>query len=191
MSYRVLSIAVALAAFGHASASHAQAWIGEMVGQIAAQEAARQREAACVAGTPAPDEEIARATAQSAALLDAYFALTSKSKRKDIGRVFELKKDDVSYKSVDGPVAVEALGAILDQPQPTLERQSFVVGGDGVTARGIWAVVEPGGAPTGYYAVDFSVRAVSWRIWHLTVLPADAVPAPPAAYCHYDPDQAW
>ncbi len=190
MSHRVLSIAIALSALSHASSSHAQAWIGEMVGQIAAQEAARQREAACVAGTPAPDEEIARATEQSVALLDAYFALTSKSKRKDIGRVFDLKREDASYKSVDGSVAVDALGAILDQPKPTLERQSFVVGGDGLTARGIWAVVEPGGAPAASYAVDFSVKVVSWRIWHLTVLPADAAPAPPPAYCHYDPDQA-
>jgi hypothetical protein len=191
MSYRMLSIVVSLAACGHAASSHAQAWIGQIVGDIAAQEAARQREAACVAGTPAPEEAITRATEQSAALLEAYFALTSKSKRKDIGRVFDLRRDDVSYKSLDGPVSVEELGAILDMPTPTLEPKSFVVGGDGMTSRGIWAIAEPGEEPSGYYAVDFSVRAVSWRIWHITVLPADAPPAPAAAYCHYDPDQAW
>jgi len=173
------------------SLGHAQAWIGEMAGQMAAQAAAAEREKKCVAGEPAPAGEISEATLESAELLDAYFALTSKSKTRDVGRVFALKDDGVSWRSGDREVPVPELGAILDEARPTLEPVSFIVGGDGRTARGIWRASSS--ADTGepqVYAVDFA-GGPKWRIWHMVLLPASLEPEPPAAYCHYNPDQAW
>jgi hypothetical protein len=193
MSNRIILLGLTLAACCSSVAVQAQAWIGEMVGQMAAQQAAAQREQACIAGTPAPPDEVTKATEQSAALLDAYFDLSSKSKRKDIGRVFDLRRDGVSYKSIDGSVAVDELGVVLDGRSPCsnaeLGRRRR-----GQTARGIWAVAAPGEAPSGYYAVDFSAKVtgllkVDWRSGTCRYSPS--LHPLPSAYCHYDPDQAW
>ena len=187
-----------LGAFGSAAvptAAQAQVWIGQIVGQIAADRAAAEREKACIAGAPAPEGVVTNATTQSRELMSAYFALTSQSKPKDVGRVFALKQEDVSWKSAAGALPVNALGKVLDEPTPTVEPTSFIVGGDGATARGIWAVTgATDAAQTHFYAVDFT-RGLgfkgSWRVWHMALFPADSPPAPPSAYCHYSPDQAW
>jgi hypothetical protein len=109
-----------------------------------------------------------------------------------------MKKSDLSWKAPDGTVAVTQLGARLDEPTPALKQIAFVVGGDGASARGVWEASwadQPG--KTAYYAVDFAGGYPDiwgggvFRIWHLTIFPGDQQPAVPAAYCHWDKDQAW
>jgi hypothetical protein len=129
--------------------------------------------------------------------MSAYFALSSTSKPADLARVFAMKAKDVTWKGLDGAVPVTDLGARLDEPTPTLTPVSFIVGGDAMSARGVWtATPAQAGAPGLIYAVDFesqpnALLGFSWRIWHMAVFTADDPPATPGAYCHYDPDQAW
>jgi hypothetical protein len=177
--------------------SLAQAWIGQMVGEMAAQGAAIAREKACRAGQPADPVEVTKAVAASEQLLTDYFKLNSKSKPAELRRVFALKLKDVSWKSAEGSVPVAELGARLDEATATMTTQSFIVGGDLESARGIYQVTVAGdNAKSMIYAIDFknvpgAVFGYAWHIWHMTVLSADQAPAPPAAYCHFDSDQAW
>ncbi|MDH7975057.1 hypothetical protein QH494_22975 [Sphingomonas sp. AR_OL41] len=174
-----------------------QIWIGQIAGEMASQAAAAARERACRAGVPASDKRIADATSAAATLMQGYFALSAKAKAGDFKRVFAMKVPDVSWKGPDGVVPIAALGALLDTPVPTLAPVNFVVGGDGMTARGVWrASYADGTRPGEFYAVDFtggsgSIWSSGWRIWHMTLVPGDQAPAAPAAYCHYDKDQAW
>ena len=175
----------------------AQAWIGQMAGEMAARDAAIAREKACRAGQPAAPNEVTNATTKADALMGSYFALTSTSNGGAVGKVFDMKTTTTTWKSPEGAVAVTALGARLDAPTPKLTPVAFVVGGDAMTARGIWSASEADGGPvTAVYAVDFMAEpnllyGFSWRIWHMTVLAGGAAPTVPGAYCHYDPDQAW
>ncbi|MDQ0465587.1 hypothetical protein QO010_003376 [Caulobacter ginsengisoli] len=171
----------------------AQAWIGQVVGEMAAQQAAAAAEAACQAGTPPAAKDIERANADSATLLTAYFDLKSGAKSGALKKVFTFKEPTAGYVDVNGPVKFDALGARLDEPTPTLNRLSFIVGGDALSARGVWEA-RSGDQIVGYYAIDFQQVGIwgpSWRIWHVTLFPADQPPAATGAYCHYYQSTPW
>ena len=173
----------------------AQAWIGQVAGNMVAQQQAAAQEAACRAGTPAPPADVENARVRTGELMTGYFALTARSRPRDIQKVFA-RRDDVSWADAAGAVPVLALGERLEIPAPTLTPVSFVVGGDLGSARGVWSATDESGSRTAWYAVDFLGTpgfwgGASWRVWHMTVFPADQEPEAPGAYCHYDPDQAW
>lgn len=180
-----------------AGAASAQAWIGTMVGEMAAQEAAAAREKACLAGAPPPPKDVAKITARIEQRMASYFALDSRSKPADIAKVFDMKAKGVSFRDVDGTISPAELGARLDAPTPALTLSSVVVAGDLTTARAIWTTAPTDGSPPMAYAVDFTgavdswFGASAWRVWHMVALPADQAPPAPGAYCHFDPDQAF
>lgn len=195
-SFKVSSAAVAtfavcaLAAAGPASA---QAWIGQVAGNMAAQQAAAAAEAACQAGTPAAPKDIERANADVGPLLAAYFDLDASAKPAALKKVFALKAEGGGYADVNGPAKFDALGARLDAPTPTLNRLSFIVGGDAMSARGVWEA-KAGDTVVGYYAIDFLATGVwnpGWRIMRMTVFPADRQPTAPGAYCHHYQTTSW
>lgn len=184
--------AVLAAAPGAASA---QAWIGAMAGNMVAQQQAAAQEAACRNGAPAPEPAVANARVKTGELMTAYLGLTGRSRARDIQKVFA-RRDDASWADASGPVPVLQLGERLDAPAPTLTPVSFVVGGDVGSARGVWSAADESGTVVAWYAVDFLGTpgfwgGSSWRVWHMTVFPADQQPEAAGAYCHYDPDQAW
>jgi hypothetical protein len=196
LSVGVVACAVVVATMP--AAVLAQAWIGAMVGNMAAADQRAAEEKACRDGVPAKPKIVTWATSSSAASLAGYFALTAKSSAGALGKVFAMKKTDLSWKGPDGAVAVAQLGARLDEPTPALKPLALVVGGDGSSARGVWEASwdgQPG--KTAYYAIDFAGGYPDiwgggvFRIWHLTIFPGDQQPAVPAAYCHWDKDQAW
>lgn len=171
----------------------AQAWIGQVVGQMAAEQAAAAAEAACQAGAPATPENIERAKADSATLLTGYFDLDSKAKPSALRKIFVLKEGALGYADASGLAEFGALGARLDAPTPTVDRLSFIVAGDALTARGVWEA-KSGDQIVGYYAIDFQnagIWGAKWRISRMTVFPADRQPTAAGAYCHYDPGAAW
>ena len=194
MTAKRIGIVLLGAAMALPAPAVAQIWIGQIAGEMAGQAAAAAREQACRAGKPASDRRIAEATAGTAVTMQAYFALTSRAKAGDLKHVFAMKEADLSWKGPEGPVAVASLRVRLDTPVPALKPVNFVVGGDGETARGVWQASYPD-RPGEYYAVDFigpsSMWSSGWHIWHMTVIAGDQPPAAPAAYCHYDKDQAW
>jgi len=194
----IVVVGLAAAMVGNANTVRAQAWIGSIVGNMVAREREAAEETACRAGTPSSDKVVNYARRSGQEALDAYQSLSTKSPASVMRRAFALKKPDVSWKDVNGTVPVTQLGARLDEPKPFLTPTSFVVAGDGLSARGIWKASwaeQPG--RTEWYAVDFTggphtnLNAGTFRIWHLAIFPGDRQPETPAAYCHYDPDQAW
>jgi hypothetical protein len=179
--------------------AHAQAWIGQIAGDMAARQAAAQREAACRNGTPATPKEQAHALTTSEAALAAYAQLGPQSSPKALGKIFALKQPGLSWKDETGPAGIPEFLTRLDGRRATLERIAFVVAGDATTARGIWKA-SWADAPdrTVWYAVDLvgSPGRNMWgggdyRIWHFSQFSGSEAPPAPAAYCHYDPDQAW
>lgn len=189
---------IALAATVNTGRAQAQAWIGNIVGQMADAERANAEEAACRAGTPSSDKVVNYARESSQEALDAYQSLSTISPSRVMRRAFALKKPDVSWKNANGKVPITELGARLDEPKPLLTPTSFIVAGDGLSARGIWKATwadQP--SRSEWYAVDFTggphtnLNAGTFRIWHMSIFPGEQEPQKPAAYCHYDPDQAW
>ena len=191
------AIAVCLMA-GMPGVVHAQAWIGTMVGNMVAQQREAQMEAACRAGTPASDKNIAWATTSSEAAMANYLTLDTKSGDSQLRKVFAINKADASWKGPEGSVALADLPKHLDGAKPSLTKMSFVVAGDATSARGVWQANWPDNPDRhAWYAVDFTGQPQTmwgsgkFRVWHMTVFAGDKQPNPPAAYCHFDPDQAW
>ncbi|MEI6484998.1 MAG: hypothetical protein WCO11_01895 [Sphingomonadales bacterium] len=193
------SAAILLAATMIAAPAAAQAWIGTMVGNMIAQQQAAAAEAACKAGTPAAEKVQAFALASSEAAMAGYAALTPASKPTGLKTIFALKDKDVSWKDEGGPAPIPAFLAKLPASPASLTRVAFVVAGDGTTARGIWKVAVPGQPDANrWYAVDLKGApgrnmwgGGEWRIWHFAQFSGAEPPPAPAAYCHWDPDQAW
>jgi hypothetical protein len=167
----------------------AQAWIGQMVGEMAAQQAAAQRELECRKGAPADPSDVKAGNRRADKVMEAYFALTSKSTKKDIQKLFAMDQKDVSWKNENGKVPLDQLGALLDEASPTHARILSVVAGDILTTRAIWSVGE--GADIVYYGVD--IMNGNWlsdsKIWHVSV--SKTQPDTPPAYCHFDSEQSY
>jgi len=195
MRVRTRSLAIAGAAsllvVAGLTPASAQAWIGQIVGEMAAEQAAAQREAECLKGRPADPDDVKAANRRADGVMQAYFALTSKSSKRDIAAVFVTDRDvkDVTWKDDAGAVPIAQLGAQLDEPSDKVAKILSVVGGDNHTTRAIWSVGEGDG--TLYYGVD--IINGSWlsnaKIWHMTVSKTE--PETPPAYCHFDPEQSF
>lgn len=183
----------------YAGPAMGQAWIGQVVGQMAAQQAEAAREAACRQGVSAPEKTQAWALSSSEAAMESYLQLGPNSKSSALGKVFAIKRQDVSWKGPDGAVVISQVPARLGNTTPRIDRVAFVVAGDGTSARGIWKATWADQPDRhAWFAVDFVGSpgknmwgGGSYRIWHFTQFEGGEQPAAPAAYCHYDPDQAW
>ena len=166
----------------------AQAWIGQVVGEMAAQQAAAQREEACRKGTPADPSDVKSSNKRADKLMASFFALTSQSSKRDILSLFETDKAGMHVITDNGTIRPEALSELLDEPAAPKKLLS-VVGGDNITVRVIWTAGE--GDDTMYYGADITIG--SWltgaHILHLTVS-ENELDAPPA-YCHLDPEQSF
>jgi hypothetical protein len=180
----VLAISLAIP-----SAAQSQAWIGQMAGEMAAQQQQAELEAACRKGAPADPDDVKSSNRRAEKLMDAYFDLTSKSSLRDIQRVFAMGKPDVSWKDANGKVPIDQLGARLDEVSTKRTLVLSVVGGDNKTMRAIWSVGD--GADKIYYAADIVVGnwISSSAIWHMTV--SKTLPDTPPAYCHFDSEQSF
>lgn len=190
---------MAAALAGLPASASAQIWLGQVVGQMVASQREAQLEQACRAGAPASAKDAAWALSSSEAAMLGYLALTPKSGDGELRKVFAMKKTDLSWRGSDGvAVPIKQLSSHLERARPKLYPITFIVGGDALTARGTWEARWSGQPDRSeYYAVDFAGGLKNmwgggtFRIWHFTVFPSDKRPATPAAYCHFDPDQAW
>lgn len=189
----LVSLLVGAAACAIPASAGAQDYISATVSAVIQ----AQMEEACRAGAPAPPKTIDWATSTSQASLDGYFALTAQSDAKANRKVFAMNKSDVSWKDADGALPVEQIGPKLGTSKPDLKLMAFVVGGDGLSARGLWQATSNAtpDKPV-YYAVDFSGTPKSmwgtgaFRIWHMAIFSGEA-PQLPAAYCHYKAASPW
>lgn len=191
MATRYLKLAAAgffvMAVAGTEPAS-AQAWIGLMAGEMAAQAAAAQREVDCMHGVPAAPDDVANSNKRGDKLMEEFFALTSQSSARSIRSLFDTDEKGFHIKNDDGPVTLDQLAALLDEPTIHAKVLS-VVGGDNQTMRTIWSAGE--GDATVYYGADIAVGNFwnSAKILHLTL--SKTMPDAPPAFCHLDPEQSY
>jgi hypothetical protein len=183
---RAAGMVAVLAWAGHVPAASAQAWIGQVVGNMMAQQAAAQQEAACMSGTPMPPEEVTEARAPGLALMPAYYASAGGDGR--ISGHFNLDK---KTRWIDGETGVGM--AVLDQQRDPFARGGlsldpvpleFVRAGDGASALGQWVVRDAAGAVRGTYTARFTRRTGVWRLSTLQLTPARTYVDPVVQYCH-------
>jgi hypothetical protein len=189
--------AATLAAIGilYAAPARSQAalgdTIGQMMGNIAAAQKEAQFEAACLAGTPADPQRVAKDTIAAEKLMDSYFKLTAKSSKRDFNRVFAAKKTDMSWTDGNAPMGVDKLPAGRGENPPARQRLGYIEAGDQKTSRAIWSVSTENGPA--YYAVDFN-NSQDWfdsaNIWHMAITHGPTPPVLPGAYCHFGSELA-
>lgn len=171
---------------GYAPAASAQAWIGQVVGNIMAQQAAAQQEAACMIGTAMPPEEVAEAHAPGLAVMRAYFSSAGTDGR--ISAHFNLDKrtrwidaePGVGMAELDRQRDPFARGGLSLDPEPL----GFVRAGDGASALGQWVVRDAAGQLGGTYTGRFTRSGGVWRLSTLRLTPARQYVDPVEQYCH-------
>lgn len=179
-------LAVALAWAGSAPPASAQAWIGQIVGDMMAQGAAAQREAACMTGTAMPPEEVTEARTPALAVIQAYYASAGGDGR--ISPHFNLDKRTRWINGEAGAGMAEldrqrdpfARGGLALDPAPL----GFVRAGDGASAMGQWVVRDAAGVVAGTYTGRFTRNAGVWRLSTLQLTPARQYADPVEQYCH-------
>ena len=175
---------IALACSGPASG---QAWIGQMVGNMIAQQQAAAQEAACMNGQPMTADEVAEARAPADALMRAYFsAIHSGSAPRSSFFALDAKARFTALgKSVDR-AAIDRLGEPLAGAAPTLDAEplGFVRSGLDATALGQWAVRDAQGRIAGVYTGFFVRKLGEWKLRTLAFETPAEYAGPAEQFCH-------
>ncbi len=190
-SFRCAVFASACIAATLPTTASAQIWIGQIVGDMMAQEQAAAREHACMTGEPMPAEEVTEARDPALQTMTGYFA-TAKTGDADLSRHFNLDKRS---RWTSGTTSVGMVG-IATQVDPfataglTLDGTplAFVRAGDAQSALGQWVVRDAAGAVAGTYTAGFSRRAGVWRLSTLVLTSARTYVDPVVQYCHAQGD---
>ncbi|WP_447727971.1 hypothetical protein [Sphingomonas koreensis] len=183
-------VAVILAWAGYTPTASAQAWIGQIVGNMMAQQAAAQQEEACMTGTPMPPEEVTEARTPALAVMRAYYASAGAD-----GRISPHFNLDKRTRWIDGEAGVGmaeidrqrdrfAHGGLSLDPVPL----GFVRAGDGASALGQWVARDAAGAVGGTYTARFTRSGGVWRLSTLQLTPARQYIDPVEQYCHKSGD---
>ena len=170
------------------SQAHAQAWIGQVVGNMIAQQQAAQQEAACMGGAAMPDSEIAETRASTFTAINGYWNAVRGGGAADVASFYQGDRkvswtargttlSDAALHKVTDPLAQS--GAVLDA-QPT----AYFRSGDGSSVRGQWAVRRADGRMIGTLDAAFRRAAGIWKLSDLTVYPATEYVEPLVQYCH-------
>lgn len=181
---RLVPVAAALTVAGPASA---QIWIGQVVGNMAAQQARAQ----CMSGQPLPPDEIAEALDPARLVMSHYWDRASAADAADVTGAFhergradwvsgETTRRRTQLRAVSDPFARQA-GAVFEA-----EPRVFVRAADGGSARGLWRVdpAQAGGQPLGYYLADFRRSGGDWKLRRVELLPGAATPPEVTQYCN-------
>ena len=183
-----LTIVLPMLAAVASEPANAQAWIGEMVGNMIAQEQAAQREAACMGGAAMPDSEIAETRASAFAAMNGYWNAVRSGAPADVTPFY---RDDrkASWRSggsaLDG-VALHKLTDPLAQSGAVFDATplAYFRSGDGSSVHGQWAVRRADGKLIGTLDAAFSRTAGQWKLSDLTVYSATEYVEPLVQYCH-------
>lgn len=180
--------ALALATGMAGTPAHAQAWIGQVVGDMIAQQQALEREHACRMGTAMPPEEIEETRATTLAAMNGYWEAVRRGGVANVSTVYQLDGKAkwtsggktlgmAGLTGVTDPFATE--GAVLDAAPIAYFRA-----GDGRTVGGQWAVRRADASLIGTYSAMFRRTAGVWRLSELTLVPATSYVEPLVQYCH-------
>lgn len=171
-------------------AAMGQAWIGEVVGNMMAQQAAAARERACMNGQAMNDAEIAEASAPAPAVVRAYweamqagrspaeqFILNARTRWTGGGQTL----DRNGLARIRDAFAIRG-NQLAEQPL------GFVRAGDGQSALGQWQVSDSADRPVGIYQILFRRQQGRWLIASMELVDARSWVDPVVQYCHQQGD---
>jgi hypothetical protein len=166
--------------------AQAQAWIGLMVGNMMAQQAAYAQEVACMSGTPMVEKEVAEASIPAPGVMRGYWqavtagnapmaAFVIDKKTRWIAAGKELNQTNLG--NIADPLARSG-GSLVEIPV------GFVRAGDAQSALGQWLVRDPAGRILGTYQGLFRRKSGQWLFSTLTLVGAKEWVDPVVQYCH-------
>lgn len=166
--------------------AHAQAWIGQVVGNMIARENAAATEYACMNGTPMPDGEVIEARQPAIGTMNGYFAAARDGS--PVASHFHLDKHS-RWISRDASLSMAGIGSLKDpfaSAGLALDAAplGFVRAGDGASALGQWAARDAAGAQAGIYTGRFLRKGGVWRLSTLELTGPDRYVDPVVQYCH-------
>lgn len=176
------------------SAASAQAWIGQVVGDMMARQQAAAQEHACMMGTPLNMNEVEETREPARLAMAKYWGVVSAGGERDINPVFEGDKDgrwvlgerelrQGKAVLVSDPLALP--GAALEAEPVWLLRS-----GDGVHVRALFRVNGADGKVLGGYDVTLRRNLGRWHLRRLVVAEGASLPPTLAQYCHKEGDVA-
>lgn len=182
-----LGAAAAGLAFAVSAPAHGQAWIGQVVGNMMAQQQAAAAKAACMSGAPMAAEEVAEARAPANALMQAYRTATSAGSAPrssfyalDKKARFAAGGTSVDRTALDEPAEPLAqAGYVLDA-----EPFGFVRSGLDATALGQWALRDAQGKVAGVYTAYFVRKLGEWKLRTLAFETPAEYAGPVEQFCH-------
>ncbi len=166
--------------------AHAQAWIGQIVGNMMAQQAAYAQEVACMNGTPMIDKEVAEASTPAPGLMRSYWQAASAGTAPTAVFLIDKKTrwisagkqlDQTNLRTLGDPFASGG-GSLVETPI------GFVRAGDAQSALGQWVVRDGAGKRVGTYQGLLRRKGGQWLISTLTLVGAREWADPVVQYCH-------
>ncbi len=172
------------------AAAQAQAWIGQIVGNMMAQQAAYAQEVACMTGTPMVEKEVAEASAPAPGLMRSYWqavnagtaptsAFLIDKKTRWIAEGKELSQANLN--TLVDPFARSG-GSLVEAPI------GFARAGDAQSALGQWEVRDGAGKRIGTYQALLRRKGGQWLISALTLVGRKEWADPVVQYCHAPAD---
>ncbi len=168
------------------AAAQAQIWIGQIVGDMMAQQAAYAQEVACMNGTPMIDKEVAEASTPAPGLMRSYWQAASAGTAPTAVFLIDKKTrwisagkqlDQTSLGALADPFARSG-GSLVEAPI------GFVRAGDAQSALGQWVVKDGAGKQIGTYQGLLRRKGGQWLISTLTLVGAKEWADPVVQYCH-------
>lgn len=191
MKHKALAVTIALGPLALTPvAAMAQAWIGQVVGDMMAQQAAAAQELACMKGQAMPPNEVAEAGGPAPAVMRAYWDAVKAGQSPAASFIIDRRTrwnhgptaiDRGGIARIRDPFAASGL-VLVEQPV------GFVRAGDANTALGQWAVTDAAGRRSGTYQALLRRQQGRWLISTLELVDATRWIDPVVQYCHAPSD---
>jgi hypothetical protein len=168
------------------AAAQAQAWIGQIVGDMMAQQAAYAQEVACMSGTPMIEKEVAEASTPAPALMRSYWQAVSAGVAPTPAFLIDKKTrwisggkelSQINLGTLVDPFARSG-GALVEAPI------GFVRSGRAQSALGQWVVRDGVGKRISTYQAVLRRKGGQWLISTLKLVGAQEWADPVVQYCH-------
>jgi hypothetical protein len=168
--------------------AYAQIWIGQIVGDIIAQQQAALQEHNCMTGTPMPDREITETKATALSSISGYWQAVQNGQPANVAKYFNVGKKS-QWAAGKTILTLTGLSKVQDpfaqknaefNPVPL----AYLRSGDGSTVHGIWQVRDSGGSLIGTYNAMFKRTGSTWLLSDLHLLTSSEPVYPLVQYCH-------
>jgi hypothetical protein len=179
---------LALSLVAVATPAYSQAWIGQVVGNMIAQQQAWAAEQACMTGTAMPETEVNEARPTTLASVRGYWDAVNAGGSSTVASHFHVSKKSVW---VSGATKVAIVPGVkvtdpfaLPGAQLAAEPLHYFRSGDGASVRTQWEVRGGNGDLIGTYDAELRRGGSTWRLFELTLVPANQYVEPLVQYCH-------